>query len=101
VVAVFGFYRTVGARCTLVKRVEEPFAPVLMMSSTHLGAVAAASECWLQLRPELFSCAESISGSRVCPCRQYKRHQIALLPDVTVAVADTLPTPASDIPLQT
>jgi len=79
--------------------VAEPFAPVLMMA--HLNAAAAASECWLQLRYELFSCAESINGIRVCPCRRYKRHQIALLPDIMGAAAGKLPTSTSHIPPQT
>jgi len=100
VVAIFCFDRTVGATCSTVKHVAEPFAPVLMMV-TRLNAAAAASDCWLQLRYELFSCAESINGIRVCPCRRYKRHQIALLPDIMGAAAGTLPTSTSHIPPQT
>jgi len=75
------FCRAAGATCGVVKRVAEPFAPALHLPATaiHLDA-AAADKCWLQSRRELFSCAESVNAFRVCPCRRYRRHQIALVP---------------------
>lgn len=73
--------KAAGATCGVVKRVAEPFAPALHLPATaiHLDA-AAADKCWLQSRRELFSCAESVNAFRVCPCRRYRRHQIALVP---------------------